>query len=116
VADPLRTFAIRQRAIQALWLCLLIICVGAISYFLVRPYISEGALIKAEVVRVESYPVSAAMGGDLPILVVRLPNGSVRQVTSSWEVVDDCMPGRWITLLQRGPALRIGPPGCRKKP
>jgi hypothetical protein len=116
MANPVRSFVIQERIKAALWVSFLIVSVAAISYFGVQAYISEGTLIEAQVVRVGTYPASAAMGGDLPILIVRLPDGSIRQVTSSWEVVDDCVPGRWITLLRRGPAVRIGPPGCRKKP
>jgi hypothetical protein len=116
MADPAHTFVIQERITGALWLSFLIVSVAAISYLAVRPYNSHGAPIEAQVVRVGSYAAPGSMGGDLPILIVRLPNGSIGQVTSSWEVVDDCMPGRWITLLQRGSALRIGPPGCRKKP
>jgi hypothetical protein len=116
MADPFRTTAIRERFAQTSLMGLLIAltCLG--SYLLVRPYVTEGHVIRAEVVRVGMYDTGGASGGNLPVLTVRLPDGSKREVTSSWAAVNDCVPGRWIALLQRGTALQVGRPGCEKSP
>jgi hypothetical protein len=114
MADPFRIAAIRQRAAQALRLGLLIALAGAIAYCLDRPAVTTGRPVEAEVLRVGTYSASRVMGGDLPILVVRLPDGSVREVRSSWAAAKNCEPGRWISLLQHGTALQVGIPGCKK--
>lgn len=114
MADPFRTFAIRERIAYVAGLCLLIAFASVVSYLWVRPYATEGRIVRADVVRVGMYSVSGSMGGDLPILTVRLPDGSIREVTSSWAAVNDCMPARRILLLQHGTSLQIGPPGCKK--
>ena len=114
MVDPFRTVAIRERIAQGLGLALLITVICVVSYLLVRPYVTEGRIVRAEVLRVGMHSVGDGQGGDLPILTVRLPDGSIRQVTPSWAAVNDCMPGRWISLLQRGTALQVGPPGCSK--
>lgn len=116
MADPFRTFAIRERTAYVVGLCLLIAFTTVVSYLWVRPYVTNGQIVRAEVVRIGMYSVSDSMGGDLPILTVKLPDGSIREVTSSWAAVNDCMPGRRISLLQRGTVLQIGPPGCKKLP
>lgn len=114
MGDPFRTVAIRERAGQAVGLGLLIASVSVISYTLVRPYLTEGRVVQAKVVRVGMYDTGEGSGGNLPILTVRLPNGSIREVTPSWAAVDNCMPGRSISLLQSGTALQVASPGCRK--
>lgn len=71
--------------------------------------------MKAEVLRLGMHPVGGVAGGDLPILAVRLPDGSVRDVEATWADVNDCKPGRWISLLQHGIAVQIGQPGCKTR-
>lgn len=114
MVDPFRTTAIRERSTQVFLVALLVAgtCLG--SYLMVRPYVTEGRIVRAEVVRVGMYDTGEAAGGNLPILTVKLADGSNRQVTSSWAAVKDCAPGRWIALLQRGTALQVGRPGCEK--
>jgi len=113
MVDPFRTVAISERTTQALGLALLIAFISAISYLFVRPNATKGRAVDAEVLRVGMYSASGSMGGDLPILTVRLPDGSIGQVRPSWGAVDNCTPGRWVTLLQHGTALQIGTPGCK---
>src|SRR5260221_14294595 len=114
MVDPFRTVAIRERAAHAVCLGALIAFICALSYVFVRPYVAEGRIVRAEVLRVGMHPAAEGMGGDLPILTVRLPDGSVRQVTSSWAAISNCIPGRWISLLQRGTSVQVGSPGCQR--
>lgn len=114
MVDPFRTSSTRERIAQAVGLFLLIAFTCVVSYLMVRPDLTQGRLVRAQIVRVGMYSVGEGMGGELPILTVRLPDGSIRQVKSSWAAVNDCLPGRWISLLQRGSALQVGLPGCKK--
>jgi hypothetical protein len=113
MVDPFRTISIRERTGQIVGLAVLIAFIGAISYLFVRPDLTGGRSVEAELVRVGTYSASGAMGGDLPILTVRLPDGSIRQVRLSWAAASNCIPGRWISLLQRGSTLQVGRPGCK---
>ena len=85
---------------------------GAIAYLQFGWVIMGGNVLKAEVLRFGTYPVGGVAGGNLPIVTVRLPDGSVRQVRATWADLDDCRVGRWLSLLQHGTALQIGKPGC----
>ena len=68
--------------------------------------------MKAEVLRLGTYPVGGVAAEDLPILTVRLHDGSIREVQAAWADVDDCKPGRSISLLQHESALQVGQRGC----
>jgi hypothetical protein len=114
VVDPFRTTAVRERFTQVFLLGVLVAATCFGSYLVVRPYVTEGRIVRAEVVRVGMYDTGGAAGGNLPILTVKLADGSNREVTSSWAAVKDCVPGRLIDLLQRGTALQVGRPGCEK--
>ena len=112
MADPFRTLALRSRVMKAGALVLLAIFLGAIAYLQFGSVVTEGRDVKAEVLRLGTYPVAGVAGGNLPIVTVRLPDGSIREVRATWADVNDCMPGRWISLVQRGTALQVGQPGC----
>src|SRR4051794_24185822 len=105
MTDPFRTVAIRERLVQALWLVLLITVIWLGSLLYLELFVTDARMVRAQVVRVGMYSAGEAAGGDLPILTVMLPDGSIRQVTPSWSAVDDCVPGRWISLQQRGTFL-----------
>ena len=115
LVDPFRIVAIRERMTQVIWLCLLTALVCALWYFWFRTDVSDGRIVEAEVLRFETYSAPSGMGGDLPILTVQLPDGSTRQVRSSWAAVGNCAPGRWVWLQQRGTALQVGLQGCTPK-
>lgn len=88
-----------------------LLCAG---WFLqVRSVPSDGTALTVEVLRFGMMPAIPAAGGDRPILTVRMPDGSTRDVLATWADVDDCRPGRLISLVQHGTALRIGKPGCQ---
>ena len=72
--------------------------------------ITKGKPVRAEVLRDGMRPAGGVAGGDLPILTVRLPNGSVRDVQVTWADMDGCKTARSISLLQQGNALQVGPP------
>jgi hypothetical protein len=114
MTDPFRTVAIRERLVQALWLAVLIAFIGSGSLLYVELFVTDARMVRAQVLRVGMYSAGDSSGGDLPILTVMLPDGSIRQVTPSWSAVDNCLPGRWISLQQRGTFLKIALPGCSK--
>ena len=85
---------------------------GAISYLEFSTVVTNGRVVKAEVLRLGTRPAARVAGGDLPIVTVRLPDGSIRDVQATWADVNDCKPGRWISLVQHGTAAQVGQPGC----
>jgi hypothetical protein len=106
----------RERVHHAIGVGLIIVLALSAAVFEFWPprYVANGRVVEATVVRVGTYPVSGGFGGDLPILTVRLPDGSVGQVRASWSTAGNCMPGSKVPLLQRGPALQVGLSGCGK--
>jgi hypothetical protein len=112
MVDPLETFIIEDRIKQASGLVLLLLAACALAYLKFSTVVTNGGVVKAEVLHVGMYPAGRLAGGDLPILTVRLPDGSTRVVRATWQDVDHCAPGRWISLLQNGTALQVGVPGC----
>ena len=93
-------------------LVLLVALIYAKAYLNFGNVVTDGEVVKAEVLRLGTRPVARVAGGELPILTVRLPDGSVRQVKATWPHVKDCKRGRWISILQHGTALQVGTPGC----
>jgi hypothetical protein len=114
MTDPLRTLAIRELLAQALWLAVVIAFICASSFLYLELFVTDARMVRAQVLRVGMYPAGDGAGGDLPVLTVMLPDGSIRQVRPSWSAVDDCMPGRWISLQQRGTFLKVGLRECSK--
>ena len=114
--DPLRSIIFRERARKAVCLGLLLLfaLVAGVSLFWPPTYVTNGQLLEATVVRVGSYPAGKALGGELPILTIRLPNGSIRQVRASWSTAGECMPGSRVPIVQHGIALQVGLSGCEK--
>lgn len=111
-ADPFEADAVRERINNGLLLILLAAFLCGLAYLEFGLVLTHGTPIKAEVVRVATYPAGRVAGGDLPILTVRLPDGSTREVLATWPDVDNCAPGGWISLVQQGRALQVGRPGC----
>jgi hypothetical protein len=114
MVDPFRSIIVRERADQAIALCLLVAfgLLAAVLAFWPSTYVTDGRVIEATVVRIGTYAVGEGSGGDLPILTVRFPNGSIRQVKASWSTAGNCMPGSHVSLLQRGTALQVTLRGC----
>jgi hypothetical protein len=112
MADPFRTVALRARVMKAGALVLLAGFLCAISYLEFGTVLTNGRVVKAEVLSLGTRPAARVAGGDLPIVTVRLPDGSIREVQATWADVNDCKPGRWISLLQHGTAVQVGQPGC----
>lgn len=118
MADPITSMIVRERAKQAVGLGLLLALalLGGVSAFWPHTYVTDGQLVEGSVVRIGTYPTGGGSGGELPILTVRLPDGSIRQVKASWATAGKCMPGSQVPLLQRGTALQVGLRGCREAP
>ena len=53
--------------------------------------------------------------GDAPILTVRLKDGSIRQVITSWNSVKWCTPGSTVSLVANGAGFRVGLRGCARR-
>ena len=114
--DPFKTVVLYERTNQVIGLSLLAVLalLGALSAFWPATYFTNGQTIEAIVLRVGTYSSSGAFGGDLPILTVRLPDGSIRQVKASWSSAGNCMPGSQVPIVQRGTALQVALRGCDK--
>jgi poly(3-hydroxybutyrate) depolymerase len=112
MTDPFRTAALRGRIIAAGALMVAAALIVAVSYLEFGIPITNGQPVQAEVLRVGTHPAARVAGGDLPILTVRLPNGSVRDVQATWADIDGCKTGRSISLVEQGNALEVGRPGC----
>jgi hypothetical protein len=115
MVDPFESIVVRERAKQvvALGLLFALALFGALLAFWPQTYVTDGELVEGSVVRVGTYATGGANGGELPILTVRLPNGSIRQVKASWRTAGNCLPGSEVPLLQRGSALQVGLRGCQ---
>ncbi len=112
MTDPFRSLTLQGRIKAGGALVLLAALMFAVSYLRFGAALTAGQVVEAEVLRLGTYPVARVLGGNLPILTVRLPDGSVRDVLVTWADVNRCRPGRSISLLQQGSALRVGRPGC----
>jgi len=114
MADAYQTLALRERIAKAGALVVLLGFVIAISYFKFSTVVPSGREVRAGVLRLGTRPVGRVAAGELPIITVRLPDGSVREVQATWADVGDCEAGRSISLVQQGTALQVGRPGCNK--
>jgi hypothetical protein len=111
MADPFKAAIRHERLTKVSGLILLTILLCALFYFWVRTDISDGREVDAVIVRLGSYPEPLGTG-DAPILTVQLPDGSIREVRTSWSAVNRCVPGRRVSLLQKGTALQVALRGC----
>ena len=112
MTDPFRDLAIRRRLITAGAVVLVAALIISVSYLDFGMPITNGHEVRAEVLRVGTRAAASTAGGDLPILTVRLPNGTVRDVQATWADIGGCKTGSSISLLEQGQALQIGRPGC----
>jgi hypothetical protein len=111
MADAFQTVARREYITEAAWLAALIALLCFATFAWIRGDVSNGREVTAVVVRLGTYP-DPLETGDLPILTVQLPDGSIRQVLASWPAVSRCAPGRSVALLQRATALKVALRGC----
>jgi hypothetical protein len=112
MTDPFRPVAVRARLITAGALIGLTAFVVGFGYLKFGTVMTHGRVVKAEVLHLGSRPTGGVAGANLPILTVRMPDGSIRQVPATWGVVNDCRPGRSISIIQNGTAVLVGRPGC----
>jgi hypothetical protein len=111
MVDPYKAIRRRERTTQVVGLLLLIALLSLLTLDWVRSDVRDGENVMAVVERFGTYPDPLGTG-DLPILTVRLSNGSIRQVRASWSDVQRCARGSNVSLLQRGTALQVGLKGC----
>ena len=114
MADPFRSVALGARIMKAGALMILTGLIVLIGYLQFGTVITDGRVVQAEVLGLGTYPTGRVAGANLPIVTVRLPDGSVRQVRATWADVNDCKPGRSISILQQGTAVLVARPGCEK--
>jgi hypothetical protein len=115
MVDPFGTEGRRER-VSHLAAFALLVCFLCAGFFLwMRADVSDGDEVTAVVVSLGAYPNPLGTG-DSPILTVRLADGSIRQVRTSWQAVNGCQPGRAISILKRGTALQVGLRGCYVAP
>lgn len=113
-ADPFHAEILRERLTRAGGLLLLLAFMGALVWLVASTDFRRERDVEATVVRLGTYP-DPLETGDLPILTVRLLDGSIRQLPASWPAVNRCQPGSSISLLQLGSRLRVGLRGCKPK-
>jgi hypothetical protein len=77
--------------------------------------VASGRVVQAEVLRLGTYPTGSVKGANLPIITVRLPDGSVSDVKTTRADVSGCKLGDFISILRRGDGLQVGQRGCTKK-
>src|SRR4051812_33355152 len=99
--DPFRqTFSERLHEVVTPWKLLVVVIlvaasgVGAARFLFVKPL-----RVQAELIRFGSY---ATEEGEKPILVVRLDDGTVREVLARRSDVRLCRAGQPIQLMRRG--------------
>lgn len=111
--DPFKAEAFRERRTLAGGLLLLIAFVFALLWWALSFDFPHERQIEATVVRVGTYPDPLATG-DSPILTLRLADGSIRQLPTSWPAAINCRAGSNISLLKSGNTLRVGLLGCNR--
>lgn len=110
-SDPFRpTWSERLRGSGGLWVSLGL-AVFAISAVTVVLLVSSGEPTQVEA-RLIRFGSQATELGDVPILVVRLEDGTLRHVRARRADARACRVGRTVRLLRRGVTLRIQPGGC----
>ena len=78
MSDPLEIFVIEDRIKQAIGLVLLLVAACAVASLTFSTVVTSGTSVKAQVLHLGMYSAGRVAGGDLPILTVRLPDGSIR--------------------------------------
>ena len=111
-ADPFRAEALREYMTHARGALLLLAFLGLLAVVAIRTTFSKERPVEGVVIRSGTYPYET---GDMPILTVRLDDGSTRQVLTSWAAVSACQKGSGISLLQQGGRLRVAVRGCYPK-
>lgn len=77
--------------------------------FLALRTLGESRIVEAEVLR---FGIRADYDGNHPLVIVRLADGSTRQLQTSAAQLRECSRGSRIFLLQRGQSYRVALNGC----
>jgi hypothetical protein len=109
-ADLFAAEARHERLTRTVGLVLLLAFLGALVFLAVRTGFGDERPVEGVVLQIGTYAYET---GDMPILTVRLNDGSTRQLRFvSWTAVNGCKLGSRISLLQQGSRLRVGVRGC----
>ena len=111
MTDPFRAAARRERFTQVVWLVVSLAFLCLLLFAWSRANLTDGREVTALVIKVGTYPDPLGTG-DSPLLTVRLSDGSIRQLPSSWEKASGCVTGSRVSLVERGIALKVGLLGC----
>jgi hypothetical protein len=109
--DPFRDLSLRDRRTKLLGMAAL---VGSIALIVAGyQHLMSGPqeVLVGQVLRFGRY---AHEGGDWPLLLVRLPDGSEREIYVRRDVVLDCRVGDKVSLIRINNYLRVTPDGCAK--
>jgi hypothetical protein len=107
--DPFKAHANSERLKFVFVMILLLVPVTALAILLDPTKGGGGDEVQAEVL---GFGTRATLRGDQPLLTLRLPNGSIRQIPASRKAVQGCKKGSRISLIQRAGFLGVGIRGC----
>jgi hypothetical protein len=107
--DPFQFTINRERVTQVVGLLLLLAFLATFILIASRNDFRNARSVDAVVLRLGTYAYDT---GDLPILTVRMEDGAIRQIRTSWAAAKWCAPGTRISLLQRGSNLQVALRGC----
>jgi hypothetical protein len=113
MTDPFRAEAIAERLRSAASLLVLAAALVALALLFSRTSGQQSESVQATVVRLGSRPTDV---GYRPVVTVRLPDGSIRQLLVRPNAVRGCKKGDSISLLRVSTSLRVGMLGCQKGP
>lgn len=110
-SDPFRSAIVRDRLIKVGGSLLLLSFFAILILIASRNDFRHAAPVDAVVVRLGTQPDDI---GEIPILTVRLGDGSIRQFRTSWAAVKWCDPGSRVSLLKRRNNLQVALKGCQR--
>ena len=90
-------------------LAALLVVLSAIAIAALRTWTMTPSTVEAQLLRIGSLPSDT---GDMPMLVVRLKDGTIRQFSVRPSDVHACRVGSPIRLIKRGALLTLPQNGC----
>ena len=90
-------------------LAALLVVLSTIPIVALRTWMMIPSTVEGRLLRIGSVPSDI---GDIPILVVRLRDGTIRQFTVSPSNVYSCRVGNPVQLIRRGALITLPQNGC----
>jgi regulator of protease activity HflC (stomatin/prohibitin superfamily) len=112
--DPFRPpFSERLHEVVTPWkLLVVVILLAALGVAAARSLFVKPVPVQANLIRFGSY---ATEEGEKPLLIVRLYDGTVREVLARRSDVRLCRVGQPVQLMRRGSLLTLQPGGCLQR-